>query len=279
MSGRPEHQAPPEIFYNDEESKKYATSSRMIEIQTKMAERALQLLLLPERPCLLLDVGCGSGISGEAISDAGHMWVGYDISPAMLRIANDREVEGDLVLSDAGQGLRFRPGSFDGAISISALQWLCNCDKRGHEPFKRLKLFFERLYSCLRKGARAALQFYPETAGQVEMITAAALRCGFGGGLVVDYPHSTKAKKHFLVIYAGMSGDMPQQVPQGIQGDEDDGKRGTVDVGGRERGPRGPKGQASYKDRVMDKKEHQRRQGLTVRRDTKYTARPRKGKF
>lgn len=279
MSGRPEHQAPPEIFYNDQESKKYATSSRMIEIQTKMAERALQMLLLPDHPCLLLDIGCGSGISGEAISDAGHIWVGYDISPSMLQIAGEREVEGDLVLADAGQGLRFRPGSFDGAISISALQWLCNCDKRGHEPFKRLKCFFDRLYTCLRKGARAVLQFYPETAGQVEMITAAALRCGFGGGLVVDYPHSTKAKKHFLVIYAGMSGDMPQKIPQGLQDEDDDGNRSTVAVGGRDRGPRGRKGQVSYKDKIMEKKEHQRKQGLSVRKDTKYTARPRRGKF
>ena len=29
----------------------------------RMTERALELLLLPDRPCLLLDIGCGSGIS------------------------------------------------------------------------------------------------------------------------------------------------------------------------------------------------------------------------
>ena len=29
------------------------------------------------------------------------------------------------------------------------------------------------------------------------------MRGGFGGGLVVDYPHSTKAKKYFLVLLAG----------------------------------------------------------------------------
>jgi len=275
---RPEHQAPPEIFYNDEESKKYATSSRMIEIQTKMADRALDMLLLPDRPCLLLDIGCGSGISGEAISDAGHMWIGYDISASMLRIAEEREVEGDLVLADAGQGLKFRPGTFDGAISISALQWLCNCDRKGHEPFKRLRLFFDRLYLSLRKGARAALQFYPETASQVEMITAAAIRAGFGGGLVVDFPHSAKAKKHFLVIHAGLSGDMPQQIPKGLQVEDE--QRETVANAQRDRfgGRRGKKG-ASYRDRVFDKKEHQRKQGMAVRKDTKYTARARKPKF
>jgi 18S rRNA (guanine1575-N7)-methyltransferase len=274
---RPEHQAPPEIFYNDQEAKKYTTNSRMMEIQTTMTERALELLLLPERPCLLLDIGCGSGISGQACSDAGHVWIGYDISPSMLRCANDGECEGDLVLADAGQGPRFRPGTFDGAVSISALQWLCNVDRKGHEPFRRLKTFFERLFSCLRKGARAALQFYPETANQVEMITAAALRCGFGGGLVVDFPHSSKAKKHFLVIYAGLSGDMPQHLPQGLE-DEDEADE-TVAVGGRGNNKKS-RGKQSVmrKDWVLQKKEHQRVQGKQVRRDTKYTARPRRSK-
>eukprot|EP00931_Biecheleriopsis_adriatica_P050508 TRINITY_DN2924_c0_g1_i2.p1 TRINITY_DN2924_c0_g1~~TRINITY_DN2924_c0_g1_i2.p1 ORF type:complete len:277 (-),score=55.76 TRINITY_DN2924_c0_g1_i2:33-863(-) len=270
---RPEHQAPPEIFYNDEESQKYATSSRMIEIQTKMADRAIDLLLLPDRPCLILDVGCGSGISGEAISERGHAWVGYDISPSMLKVAHEREVDGDLFLADAGQSLNFRPGTFDGCISISALQWLCNIDRKGHEPYKRLKTFFERLYSCLRKGARAALQFYPETAQQVEMITSAALRCGFGGGLVVDYPHSSKAKKHFLVIYAGLTGEQPANIPTPMEEDEDE----QVAVGSRERtSKKRGKAQQSYKDKVLKKKEHQRKKKVNVRKDTKYTARPRK---
>ena len=49
-----------------------------------------------------------------------------DISGAMLDVALDREVEGDLAVGDLGQGLPFRTGTFDGAISISAVQWLCN---------------------------------------------------------------------------------------------------------------------------------------------------------
>ena len=44
----------------------------------------------------------------------------------MLDVAKEREVEGDLCLHDLGHGLPLRPGSFDGAISISAVQWLCN---------------------------------------------------------------------------------------------------------------------------------------------------------
>lgn len=56
----------------------------------------------------------------------------------------------------------------------------------------------------MRRGARAALQFYPESAGQLDLISQTAAACGFGGGLVVDFPNSTKAKKYFLCIYAGV---------------------------------------------------------------------------
>jgi 18S rRNA (guanine1575-N7)-methyltransferase len=113
-------------------------------------------------------------------------------------VANEREIEGDLFLHDMGQGMFFRPGVFDGAVSISAVQWLCNQDKSWHNVPKRLMAFFQSLYNCLARGAKAIIQLYPETPQQMEMITAAAMRCGFTGGLVVDYPNSTKAKKYGL---------------------------------------------------------------------------------
>ncbi|CAN6841522.1 unnamed protein product [Brassica oleracea] len=37
------------------------------------------------------------------------------------------------------QGMGLRAGVIDGAISISAVQWLCNADKSSHEPRLRLK--------------------------------------------------------------------------------------------------------------------------------------------
>ena len=51
---------------------------------------------------------------------------GFDISKAMLEVAASRDVEGDLCLLDMGHGMPLRAGVFDGAISISAIQWLCN---------------------------------------------------------------------------------------------------------------------------------------------------------
>jgi 18S rRNA (guanine1575-N7)-methyltransferase len=271
---RPEHIAPPEVFYNLEEAGKYASSSRMINIQSKMSQRAIDLLMLPDHPCMILDIGCGSGLSGGVLSEEGHEWIGLDISPAMLQVALDREAEGDMLLTDMGQGFNFRPGSFDGAISISALQWLMNADTKAQKPFARLKKFFQSLFNCLARGARAVLQFYPETPGQVETITAAAMRAGFGGGLVVDYPHSTKAKKYFLVLWAGTAGRRDQKLPGGLNGEEQE----EVAVTGRAKRRKlgSGAGQASAREKTLVMKERRRRQGKEVAGDSKFSGRKRK---
>ena len=101
---------------------------------------------------------------------------------------------------DLGQGFNFRPGCFDFAISVSVIQWLCNSDKKGHNPWHRLANFFNSLYKCLRQDGRAVLQFYPENKEQLEMISNAAIKSGFSGGIVVDYPNSSLAKKYYLAI-------------------------------------------------------------------------------
>ncbi|CAG2119965.1 unnamed protein product, partial [Medioppia subpectinata] len=100
-SRRPEHSAPPEIFYSETEAIKYTTNSRMIAIQAQMSERAIELMALPEdEPKLILDLGCGSGLSGQVLEDMGHTWIGLDISRAMLNVCRSREPEsGDILLS------------------------------------------------------------------------------------------------------------------------------------------------------------------------------------
>lgn len=64
-------------------------------------------------------------------------------------VALERDLEGSLVLSDMGEGVPFRAGVFDGAVSVSAIQWLFNADKKSHVPIKRIYKFFSTLYAAL----------------------------------------------------------------------------------------------------------------------------------
>jgi len=134
----------------------------------------------------------------------------------------------------------------------------------------------------LSRGARAVLQFYPENAAQMELVTASAMKCGFSGGLVVDYPHSTKAKKYFLCLFAGI---VPNgyQLPKALEGDEmqsDDEHVGVSNTRERDTFRRHGKdrGGLKYRDWDLKKKESRRNKGKTTKLDTKYTGRKRSGR-
>lgn len=272
-------------------------STRVQTIQAEMTERALQLLMLPEhrKPALLLDIGCGSGLSGEIITEQGHEWIGIDISPSMLEVALEKETEGDIMLADAGQGCGFRAGAFDGAISISVLQWLCNADSTAHNPAQRLSTFFTTLYSSLSRGSRAVFQFYPESDDQVKFIMQFATRAGFGGGLVVDYPNSKKAKKFYLVLWVGgemMLGPNQQQLPTPLTHDHEPTpinpagasavkfEKRRLDKDRRSHHRKKPSSQETAKEYILRKKQLNKKRGKEdVPLDSKYTGRRRKGGF
>ena len=108
MTSRPELTGHASLFYNQKEAKKYNSSSRMIGVQREITERAIELLRLPDLnststsnngeeqqkgggiPQLVLDIGCGSGLSGQVLEEKGHVWVGCDVSRDMLNVANER---------------------------------------------------------------------------------------------------------------------------------------------------------------------------------------------
>ncbi|KAF8798168.1 S-adenosyl-L-methionine-dependent methyltransferase [Phlegmacium glaucopus] len=282
---RPELQAPPEIYYGDAEAKKYTQNTRNQQIQADMTYRALELLNMPpDQPGYLLDIGCGSGLSGEILDDEGYIWTGVDIAPSMLEVALEREVEGDLFLQDIGQGFGFRPGSFDGAISISVLQWLLNAETSHptSSPPHRLNRFFTTLHSAMRNPSRVVLQFYPSSDDQIQLITSIAQKAGFGGGIVVDYPNSKKAKKVFLCLFVGGGGGQ-HQVPQGLQGEEEEDDRVTFERRRdreRTRAKNGKRKNVKDRDWILKKKELYRKRGKEgVPHDSKFTGRKRKPNF
>jgi len=275
MSGRPEDTLPPDLFYNDTESRKYTTSSRIKNIQADMTHRALELLDLQD-PSFILDVGCGSGLSGEILSnldeDQGgpHTWIGMDISSSMLAQALERDVEGDMLLADIGQGVPFRAGSFDAAISISAIQWLCNAETSDVSPEGRLKRFFDGLYASLKRGGKAVCQFYPKNVQQRTMISNAAIKAGFGAGILEDDPE-TKNVKVYLVLSVG-GGDVTGAVKGMDDVDVQDARRKE-----RKRGKEFEK--KGSKAWIMRKKSQMEAKGKVVKASSKYTGRKRKTAF
>lgn len=242
-----------------------------------MTYRALELLDL-KSPSFILDVGCGSGLSGEILSQeepqngGPHTWVGMDVSPSMLDVALQREVDGDLFLADIGQGVPFRPGSFDAAISISAIQWLCNAETSDVSPEGRLKRFFEGLYASLRRGGRAVCQFYPKNDIQRGMISGAAVKAGFGAGMLEDDPGTKNAKLYLVLTVGGggLSGDITGVV-NGMDGvNVLDARRKAAEVNNA-RQPR--KGDRAW---IMKKKDQQEKKGKVVKQNSKYTGRKRR---
>ncbi|KAG2356119.1 S-adenosyl-L-methionine-dependent methyltransferase [Suillus spraguei] len=280
---RPEYQAPPEIYYGDAEAQKYTQNTRNQQIQADMTYRALELLNLPpDEPAFLLDIGCGSGLSGEILEEEGYIWAGVDIAPSMLEVALERDIDGDLFLQDIGQGFGFRPGSFDGAISISVLQWLLNAETSHptSSPPHRLTRFFTTLHSALRNPSRAVFQFYPTSDDQIQLITSIAQKAGFGGGVVVDYPNSKKARKVFLCLLVG-GGGTQQQMPKGVEGEDDEQVRfERRREKERKRDVSGKRKNVKDKDWILKKKELYRQRGKEgVPRDSKFTGRKRKPVF
>ncbi|KAH8905249.1 S-adenosyl-L-methionine-dependent methyltransferase [Coniochaeta sp. PMI_546] len=277
---RPEDTLSADVHYDDTEARKYTTSSRIQNIQASMTRRALELLKL-DSPSLILDVGCGSGLSGEILSSVEeeeggpHMWVGMDISASMLDVALQRDVEGDLLLADIGQGVPFRAGAFDAAISISAIQWLCNAESSETSPAGRLSRFFNGLYASLKRGGRAVCQFYPKNDVQRNMISAAAVKAGFGAGILEDDPGTKNVKLYLVLTVGGSSANGSGDITGVVQGME------GVDVLDSRKSLKSGKGEIKKgsKQWIIKKKEQMERKGKIVRATSKYTGRKRRIAF
>lgn len=189
----PELTNPPEIFYDERESQKYHQNTRINKVQRDISERCLELLEIKSDGNIILDIGCGSGISSMDICD-GNVTVGTDISINMLvhNVTND-----SVLKSDIGCSWPFQDNSFDYAISCSVIQWLFQSYKNTEIPRKRIKLFFKELNRVVVHGC--ALQFFA-TQKETDIFMTEAKLAGFKGGLQVD-SEGTKSEKKYLVLF------------------------------------------------------------------------------
>ena len=62
----------------------YPSCSMVRLLQEQLTQRALELLALPDDgPKILLDLGCGSGLSGEELTENGYTWIVSTLHPLL----------------------------------------------------------------------------------------------------------------------------------------------------------------------------------------------------
>lgn len=129
-------------------------------------------------------------------------------------------------------------------------------------------------FNLQTRGARAVFQFYPENSTQCDLITVQAMRAGFSGGVVVDFPNSSKAKKFFLVLMTGGVIQLPEALGTGSEIEQ-------VPYSKKREHYKNMKGKSvkKSKDWIMQKKEKRRQHGSDTKADSKYTGRKRSGRF
>ncbi|EOB11747.1 methyltransferase [Nosema bombycis CQ1] len=111
MSKIPELEAPAEIYYDNENAFKYDTNTSLQTIQREITLKCIDLLEIKERG-FVLDIGCGSGISGSVLSELNLPWIGVDISDDMLKLCKEKEEALEICKMDIGEGLQFLPWNF-----------------------------------------------------------------------------------------------------------------------------------------------------------------------
>jgi 18S rRNA (guanine1575-N7)-methyltransferase len=89
------------------------------------------------------------------------------------------------------------------------------------------------------------------------LITSVAQKAGFGGGIVVDYPNSKKAKKVFLCLFVGGGGSQ-QEMPMGLEGEEEEDSKARFErrrERERSKGGRGKRKNIKDREWILKKKE------------------------
>ena len=89
-----------------------------------LRELILRAIGAPSGGLDVLDLGCGTGLSGLAIRDFARTLIGVDISPAMADKARTRGIYDQVIVGDMIMATHDIPGSFDLVMAVDALGYL-----------------------------------------------------------------------------------------------------------------------------------------------------------
>lgn len=246
---KPEEQfLPAEEYYRKPQS--YSHLTRIRNVQREITQQCLEFLSL-KKESLILDIGCGTGISGSELANEGHHWIGCDISIDMLKEnENDENCAIALLNTDIGNGLPFLPASFDAAVSVSCIQWLFH-NRNLQEGRYHARKFFTSLRSVLKMNGKAVCQFYSIHNDHTTILIEESKRAGFYS--VIEQTGEGKHIKKFLTLDCAKEIKIKKQT-----------KNKKIDL---------------IKRKITKMKEKRLRKGLEVSRDSKYSGRKRAKKF
>lgn len=149
-------------YDNDVEGNGYLTPQRVAEALAGF---------VPQMDTPIMDYGCGTGLSGEALKSAGFSTLdGADLSQKMLDIAQEREIYRDLDLIEPNQPPSKSLGEYDAIAAVGVIS-------KGAAP----PPVYGELLNVMKPGAKLAFSMNdlslsdPEYAGLVDESVEAGL--------------------------------------------------------------------------------------------------------
>jgi SAM-dependent methyltransferase len=184
-------------YFSAERIRDYSFSKNMQKIQTKITARALELLNLEQKNALLLDAGCGPGFASFFIKELGYKVVAFDIISQFFNYFKMKDI--NHIVADMCNP-PFKPETFNGIISISALQWIYR-DISNNTMENNFIELITSFYTILKFNSKIVFQFYPKNSKLMDKMKALInSNTEFDGGFVIDNPNNPKKRKIFLIL-------------------------------------------------------------------------------
>ena len=152
---------------------------------------------------VVVDVGCGTGLSSVEAVRLGHTVVGFDYSPSMLLAAAPQLVA--KARGDLRQGIPVRAGAAAAVVSVGALHYLGDCADAAASFMADVRRVLLQADAPSGSSGVFVAQFFPSAAVDAAAVArgyaAAAADAGLWPSLLLDQPHRTDAKRWFLVAH------------------------------------------------------------------------------
>ncbi|MHA1410820.1 MAG: class I SAM-dependent methyltransferase [Candidatus Odinarchaeia archaeon] len=184
----------PQDFFDEEKARSYEQSSAIQKSQIEISARVAELLELTDKK-IILDIGCGTGITSKYFLDKGHIVVGVDVSCPMMGFAVRKSVDG--VIADFRE-MPFRDESFEVVLSISTLQWVWGSSRE--EVIDQYAKVIKEIRRVSKPNAVIGIQFYPQTEREFNIVSEIFKKNGFSGFIVIDKKPKSKKKRKYLIL-------------------------------------------------------------------------------